>query len=407
MQAVGATPKRNLEFGIYRDGDNNLDQSQAVTLGQAVSVSKSDSSIDFAIEDTTSRRGEGLQTFDYGIAGGAIHNAHDSIGANMASPENLAKFVAHTLDEAQKNGAKQTWIELSDHGAGDGGGLQADSSGEIMSIDGMAAAIAKGVALHAQAHPEDADRKVDGIVANQCLMSSLGFADELSHAGVTFLAASPETMLSPGTPTTVAHAIAQHLDDPAAMAGAVCRNVMGFEYGAGGQKWQPAACFDVLDLSATKWSAVESNERTLNQAIENANDTEISAIRSDAGSIDGMVRFPEATPDMPWHADRPAIKLYDTLANDVRLGNQIREAAKHASAAIGATVLAHAESGRFAPFDGASYRDAVGPTVHFPVSDAQIDPWSPGVSETDNAFYKSVDGDACARAVALEVSRTA
>lgn len=400
MQAVGPTPRRNLEFGIYRDGDNNLDQSQAVTLGQAVAVSKADSSIDFAIEDTTSRRGDGLQTFDYGIADGVVHNAHDGIGANMASPENLARFVAHTLDEAQKNGAKQTWIELSDHGAGDGGGLQADSSGAIMSIDGMAAAIAKGVAMHAQAHPEDADRKVDGVAANQCLMSSLGFADELSHAGVKFLAASPETMLSPGTPTTVAHAIAQHLDDPAAMADAVCKNVMRFHYGTGQQKWQPAACFDVLDLSATKWSAVESDLRTLNDAIGNANYAEIAAIRSDARSIDGMVRFPDATPDMPWHADRPAIKLYDTLASDARLGNEIREAAKRTSAAIGGTVLAHAESGRFAPFGGAGYHDATGPTVHFPVSDAQIDPWSPGVSETDNTFYKRVDGAAIANTIA-------
>lgn len=41
----------------------------------------------------------------------------------------------------------------------------------------IAQAIADGVKLHAQAHPEDANRKVDGVVANQCLMASLGFAE--------------------------------------------------------------------------------------------------------------------------------------------------------------------------------------------------------------------------------------
>jgi len=179
----------------------------------------------------------------------------------MASPQNLAAFVARTLDEAQKNGAKQTWIELSHHGAGDGGGLQADSSGEIMSIDGIAGAITRGIAMHAAAHPEDAGRNIDGLVANQCLMSSLGFADDLSHAGVKYLAASPETMLSPGTPSTVAHAIAQHTEDAGAMAAAVVKNVMHYQYGTGGDHWGPAACFDVLDLSPTKWAMLETDVR--------------------------------------------------------------------------------------------------------------------------------------------------
>ena len=57
----------------------------------------------------------------------------------------------------------------------------------------IANAIAHGVALHAQEHPEDAGRTVDGVVANQCLMDTMGFADALSHAGVRYLAASPET----------------------------------------------------------------------------------------------------------------------------------------------------------------------------------------------------------------------
>ena len=31
----------------------------------------------------------------------------------------LAAFVAHTLDEAERNGAKQTWLDLVDHGGAD------------------------------------------------------------------------------------------------------------------------------------------------------------------------------------------------------------------------------------------------------------------------------------------------
>jgi len=36
---------RSLEFGMYRDGDNNLDDIQAVTIGQALKASKSDANI--------------------------------------------------------------------------------------------------------------------------------------------------------------------------------------------------------------------------------------------------------------------------------------------------------------------------------------------------------------------------
>ncbi|MDP9018275.1 MAG: hypothetical protein M3N19_08135, partial [Candidatus Eremiobacteraeota bacterium] len=326
--------------------------------------------------------------------------AHAGSAQNMASPDNLARFVAHTLDEAQKNGAKQTWIELSDHGAGDGGGLQANSTGSIMSIDGMAAAIAKGVIMHAQAHPEDAGRKVDGIAANQCLMSSLGFADELSHAGVRFLAASPETMLSPGTPTAVADAIAQHIDDPGSMASTVVNTVMDYQYRAGGQSWGPAAAFDVLDLNAAKWNTVEQTVKNLNDAIGRAPRDEADTLRRDAATVPGMVRFPEATPDMPWHADRPAIALYNAIAADAHLDANLRDAATQASAAVASTVLAHRESHNFAPFGDACYADAAGPTTHFPINPGQVDPWAPGVSETHNAFYKTVDGSAVARTIA-------
>ena len=34
-----------------------------------------------------------------------------------------------------------------------------------------------GRALHAKEHPEDSDYKIDGVVANQCLMSTMAFAE--------------------------------------------------------------------------------------------------------------------------------------------------------------------------------------------------------------------------------------
>jgi len=65
---------RALEFGMYRDGDNNLDEVQALTIAQALQTSKSDRSIEFTVEDTTARRGfepaHELRTESYGIADG-------------------------------------------------------------------------------------------------------------------------------------------------------------------------------------------------------------------------------------------------------------------------------------------------------------------------------------------------
>ena len=399
MQAVFPNPTRSLQFGIYRDGDNNLDQSQAVTLAQALSVSARNTAVAFSVEDTTSRHGGGLTTADYTIADGQVHDAREGAGADMSSGKTLAAFVARTLDDAQRSGAKQTWIELSDHGAGDGGGLEADSTRGIMRIDTIAAAIAQGVRMHAQAHPEDAARGVDGVVANQCLMASLGFSDALSHVGVRYLAASPETMISPGTPTTVADDIARNEGDPKAMARAVVHDVMHFTYRAGAQSWHPAAAFDVLDLAPQKWNAVEGSIRAFNDLAAHAARRDAAAIREDAGAIDGMARFPEATPDMPWRADRPALAVYGTIAADGRLPQNVRSAAAAAADSVVATVLAHGESGAFAPFGGSDFSDAAGPTVHFPVRVGQIDPWAPAVSETNNSFYRAVDGIDAARKI--------
>jgi hypothetical protein len=401
VEAARLPAQRAVEFGIYRDGDNNLDRSQAATLAQAVQTSAKDHRVEYTVEDTTSIGTGKLRTDAFTIADGGVGQAQVEPPHDMASEPNLARFVDRVLDNAQSSGATQTWIELTDHGAGDGGGLQADRSGHIMPMPKIAQAIADGVRMHAQEHPEDAQRGIDGVVANQCLMASLGFADALYHAGVHYLAASPETMVSPGVPSNVADAIAKHPSDSAAFARGIVSDVMRQNYGVE-RTWKPAAAFDVLDLNGGKMAKVEASIKGVNDAISAAgsNHGEVTAIREDARAIDGMVRFSDATPDMPWHSDRPAIALYDTLASDGRLDPVLRAAAKDASSAVSDIVTAHRESSSFKPFGGSDYTDAVGPTVHFPVKASQIDPWAPRVSETRNRFFRETDAAAAERVVA-------
>jgi hypothetical protein len=394
-----------LEFGLYRDGDNNLDETQEKTVRQAQAVSSRNSNIEFTIEDTTAGYGvvntDRLHTEEYTIDNGRESNIVTENPHDMSSRADLTHFVAHTLDNAEKIHASQTWIDLVDHGGGDGGGLQSDHGATgLMRADDIAGAIADGIALHAKEHPEDNDRRVDGVVANQCLMATLGFASSLSHAGVHYLAASPETMLAPGVPSGVAQDIAKHLDDPQATARAVVNHTMRSEYGGPGG-FAPSAAFDVLDLSPEKIAAVERTVKALDTALTQAaqNHNERAAIREDARTVHGMVRFPEGK-NLPWRADRPAIALYETFAQDERLEKSVRNAAEQAVDAISTTILAHRESSDFAPFHDADYRDAVGPTVHFPITHGQIDTWAPAVSETDNAFYKNVGGNNLARVVA-------
>ncbi|MBV8491434.1 MAG: hypothetical protein JO199_12985 [Candidatus Eremiobacteraeota bacterium] len=416
LQNVSLTPsRRTLEFGIYRDGANNLDAIQEAVVNQAVRTSAGDSRIQFTVQDTTATHpgalrqaqgdtAEGLHTDSFTISDGTIGHVNSTRAYDMSDESNLARFVAKTLDNAEASGAKQTWIDLVDHGGGDGGGLQT-SDGKCMSMPGIARAIADGVAMHARAHPEDAARTVDGVVANQCLMDTMGFADALSHAGVKWLAASPETMLAPGVPSSVAHAIAEHQDDPRAMAAAVVFDVMNASFDGGFfGAIRPAAAFDVLDLNPAKIARAETAIKDLNDDLASGAKYGAAvrgAVREDVRSVAGMVRFPEATRDMPWHADRPAIAVYDALAGDARLSPTLRDEARTASAAVRSLVLAHRESSSFGPFHGADYSDAAGPTVHLPTSRAQIDPWAAnGIAETDNAFYRAVDGAALSRALA-------
>lgn len=385
-----------LQFGIYRDGDNNLDLIQSPVVDQAFAVSEHDKLVAFTVEDTTARRDfvlpRGARTESYAIRDGqldgpvAVESPHDP-----SSRSNLAAFVARTLDDAQRNGAQQTWIELVDHGGGDGGGLQSETHHSVMTSDDIAGAIADGRARHAREHPEDAGRAVDGVCANQCLMATVGFTDALSHAGVRWLAASPETMLAPGVPTTVAEAIVRHPDDPAAMASAVVHATMAHRYLSPAGAYAPAAAFDVIDCDPAKVATMRSAIRKLDGALAKAARTDDgvrAAALDDGRSVDGMTRFTDQP--LPWHADRPAVALYGTLAADERLPQTVRHDAALAAAAVGDTIVAHAESHGFGPFGGADYRDAVGPTVHFATAPGERDPWAPAVSETGTQFYREV-----------------
>ena len=55
--------------------------------------------------------------------------------------------------QAEDDGAKQTWVDLVDHGGGDGGGLQTHD-GSCMSMPDIAKAISDGVAMHARSIPK-------------------------------------------------------------------------------------------------------------------------------------------------------------------------------------------------------------------------------------------------------------
>jgi hypothetical protein len=385
----------SLQFGVYRDGDNNLDEIQSPAIDQAVAATKRDPGVAVDVEDFTKReddfgaRGE-RRTERYSLRNGSLDgDVVETREANPSSRATLAKFVAHTLDEAERNGATQTWVDLVDHGGADAGGLE-NHLGKLMRSDDMAGAIADGIALHAQAHPEDAGRRVDGVLANQCLMATLGFASALSHAGVRYLAASPETMIAPGVPTGVANAIADHENDPSAMAGQVVAETMHAHYEIGGERYAPAAAFDVIDCDPRKIATMEDAVRTLDATIarDGANGRVAGEVLRDAASVPGMARG-EIQP-MPYKSDRPAAALYGAFARDARLPDDLRAAARNARTAVGALVLAHAESKAFGPFDGTSYADAAGPTVHFATNADERDPWAPKISETTTAFYRAV-----------------
>jgi hypothetical protein len=401
--AVHQTTRQPVVFGVYRDGDNNLDAAQERNVTDFIKTTAANPGLKVVVEDTTSLPrapfGEGdLRTESSVIQSGAQHITRVTAPKDMSSRQTLTAFVQRTLEARASDPAfahSDVWLDLVDHGGGDGGGLQADESGGFMSIEDIAGAIRDGRAAFARSHP-GVDDSVKGVVANQCLMASLGFADALSRSGVRYLAASPETMLAPGVPSAkVADAISSGGDWPRAVVDAT----MKARYGPAGDTFHPAAAFDVFDLAPKKMAAVRDAVRSFDDiAASLPHATEQSAaLRTDLRSVHGMVRFDRT--GMPWHADRPAEAVYDTVAADERLPSELRTAARTAAAAVRDIVLAHAESRSFGPF-GSSYSDAAGPTVHAPASRASYDAWADqGVSETHNRFYDAVDGRDFARAV--------
>jgi hypothetical protein len=405
--ALGAAQRIPVVFGVYRDGDNNLDEVQERNVTDFIATTAANPALKVVAEDTTrvSRppfvRGQ-LRTEFSTIQDGSQHITRITAPADMSSRRSLASFVQQTL-EARANdpafGKADVWIDLVDHGGGDGGGLQADSSGGFMSLEDIAGAIGDGKAAFRKKHP-GADDTVTGVLANQCLMATVGFADTLSHTGVRYLAASPETMLAPGVPSA---AFADTLTRGANWPQAAVDVTMRARYGSGADSYHPAAAFDVLDLDNTKIASMESAIADLNHQVSALPHSQSGVetrreIRADLRSVRGMVRFDHSA-DMPWHADRPAIASYGAIADDDRLPDALRGAARAAARAVENLVLAHKESADFGPFR-ASYSDAAGPTSHLPITRHSYDAWADqGVVETHNDFYDLVHGRDFARAI--------
>lgn len=394
-------------FGVYRDGDNNLDAVQERNVTDFIKTTAQNPSLKIFAEDTTRIPRppfvhEQLRSEWSTIQDGTQHITKITAPADMADRKTLAAFVEQTLEAKATDPKFRTadvWIDLVDHGGGDGGGLQADSSGGFMSLQDIAGAISDGRAAFHKKFP-GADDSVTGVLANQCLMATIGFCDTLSHSGVRYLAASPETMLAPGVPSAK---FADALTSGGDWAKGAVDATMRARYGIGSDGYHPAAAFDVFDLDSKKIAAVRSSVGEFNSEVSELRKSEHGSeyahdIRSDLRGVRGMVRFDHSA-QMPWHADRPAIASYQAIAQDVRLPEGVRGAAKAAADAVAGLVLAHAESGSFGPFHS-SYSDAAGPTAHLPISRQLYDSWADqGVVETHNDFYDAVHGRDFARAI--------
>ena len=186
--AVGRPDGHNVVFGVYRDGDNNLDGVQERNVTDFTKTTASNPALKVVAEDTTRvgrapfLRGQ-LRTEWSTIQNGAQHVTRITAPADMSVRRSLAAFVERTL-EARVNDPDfhkaDVWIDLVDHGGGDGGGLQADSSGGFMSLEDIAGAINDGKAAFRKSHP-GANDSVQGVLANQCLMATVGFAEDTTQ----------------------------------------------------------------------------------------------------------------------------------------------------------------------------------------------------------------------------------
>ncbi len=408
LAVQGGANAREVIFGVYRDGDNNLDAVQERNVTDFIKSTTQNPHLKVVAEDTTRVRrapflhGE-LRSEWSVIEDGKQHITQITAPADMSDRSSLTAFVEKTLEARVKDARFQhadVWVDLVDHGGGDGGGLQADRSGGFMSLEDIAGSIADGRSAFHKKFP-GADDSITGVLANQCLMATLGFADALSATGVKYLAASPETMIAPGVPSArFADVITK---GGAGWAQDAVDVTMQTRYGENDESWHPAAAFDVLDLDRQKIAAVRTAVSTFNATVaqlprSSSGREAIADIRADLRSVRGMVRF-DHSGDMPWHADRPAIASYGAVADDQRLPQPVRTAASSAADAVEALVIAHKEYKQFGPFH-ASYADAYGPTAHLPINQKTYDAWADrGVSETSTAFYQAVHGPELARAL--------
>lgn len=205
-------------------------------------------------------------------------------------------------------------------------------------------------------------------------------------------------MLAPGVPSAKV-AVDLTKADPSQWPREVVDDTMRTRYGVDG--YHPAAAFDVLDLDPKKMDEVRHAVKSFYDSVESLprrGDGALSEVRADIASVKGMARFDHSA-DMPWHADRPAVAVFDRVAADERIPQSVRDSASRAAKAVRAIVLAHGEAQNFGPFH-ASYADAAGPTVHLPTTRRSYDGWAEaGVTETHNDFFDAVDGRELARAV--------
>src|SRR5215472_7191897 len=158
---ISPQPHQPVVFGVFRDGDNNLDAAQERNVTDFVAATARDRALKVVAEDTTALPrapfGFGdLRTEQSIIQNGSQHIVRVTSPADMSDRSTLASFVERTLEARAKDpafAAAPVWIDLVDHGGGDGGGLEADSSGGFMSIEDIAGAISDGRERFRTAHP--------------------------------------------------------------------------------------------------------------------------------------------------------------------------------------------------------------------------------------------------------------
>jgi hypothetical protein len=175
----------------------------------------------------------------------------------------------------------------------------------------------------------------------------------------------------------------------------------GGGYGGGLQADSSGGFMSLQDVAG----AISDGRAAFRKKFLGADDsvTGVLANQCLTATIRGMVRFDHSA-EMPWHADRPAIASYQAIADDGRLPEHLREAAAHAAAAVNYLVLAHKESTNFGPFHP-SYADAIGPTVHLPITKQLYDSWADqSVLEMHNDFFDAVHGREFARDWLLQPS---